>query len=249
MQPISVESSARQIVNQVLSGRFPLYTSVHKGLRRALADTLVVVGQADAADNQSVAGAAAAVRALLALCRLHLHSENQFVHPAMEARRPGSARETAGDHVAHEAAFEELTSDVLAVERTIGRDRAAAVAILYQRLALFVADNYAHMFEEETINQAVLWDAYSDDELRAIHSAILGSHTPEQTRAMLSEMLPAMAPAERAAMFAGARHTMPPDAFNGFVAFAASLISAADAAKLRAAVGVPEPELAELAVA
>ena len=32
------------------------------------------------------------------LCRAHLHAENQFLHPAMEARRPGSACETAKEH-------------------------------------------------------------------------------------------------------------------------------------------------------
>ena len=63
--------------------------------------------------------------------------------------------------------------DVQAVEHARGRNRAAALGTLYQRLALFVADNYEHMSEEETHNQSVLWDTYTDDELRAIEGAIV----------------------------------------------------------------------------
>jgi len=235
MQPVSIEAAVRQSVATALSGRFAIYTAVHKGLRRTLADTLVAVGQIDATDVKSVASGLSSVRALVTQCREHLHSENQFIHPAMEARRPGSTRGTASEHVNHEASFETLSADVLAAERSTGRDREIALAILYQRLAFFAAANYEHMFEEETHNQAVLWDAYSDEELRGIQCAIVASHSPEQTSEALRTILPALSPAERVGFLAGARRAMPPEAFNGLLAFTVSLLDEVNAGKLRAA--------------
>lgn len=215
--------------------RHQMFTAIHKGLRCAMAETLLTVGRADGSDAQSCATAAGAVRALVGLCRMHLHSENQFIHPAMEARRPGSSQSTADEHVGHEVAFEALEGDALAVERSAGQDPSTPLAVLYQRLALFVADNYEHMFEEETHNQSVLWDAYSDDELRALEGAIVAAHTPEESMACIRWMVPALSPSERVGLLAGAREGMPAEAFDGLLGFAASLLDARDGVQLRAA--------------
>src|SRR5262245_43976360 len=147
--------------------RHQMFRKIHKGLRHAMAETLVIVGRTDTANAAAITHAMTAVRGLLTLCRTHLHSENQFIHPAMEARLPGSSRSTADEHLDHERAFDTLSADVLAIERSEAEARSAALATLYQRLALFVADNYTHMFEEETHNQSVLWEHYTDQELEA----------------------------------------------------------------------------------
>ena len=226
VQPAPVNSQAP---------RQGMFIPIHKGLRRYMADALVAVGCTDHEDAESVAATVASVRGLVELCRVHLHAENQFIHPAMEARRPGSSRSTADEHVGHEAAFETLIADVQAVERSAGRNRATALAVLYQRLALFVADNFEHMFEEETHNQSVLWEAYTDDELRAIEAAIVASHTPEVSAVALKWMLPALSPSERVALLSGAREGMPREAFEGLLSFGVSLLSERDGLKLRAA--------------
>jgi hypothetical protein len=137
--------------------------------------------------------------------------------------------------VAHEQAFEALLSDTQCVERSSGAARTTALAVLYQRLSLFVADNFEHMFEEETHNQSVLWEAYTDAELLAVEGQIIASHTPEQTMLGLRWMLPAMTPAERVALFGNARAGMPPEVFAGFLDFAASVLGERDGATLRAA--------------
>src|SRR5215467_13280633 len=105
------------------NGRFDIYTLIHKGLRSFMSDTLTVVGRIDESDPADVAAGIAQVRGLLEICREHLFIENQFVHPAMEARRPGSACATAKDHVEHEEAFERLDAQLLTVERSSGTKR------------------------------------------------------------------------------------------------------------------------------
>ena len=68
-----------------------MYTLVHKGIRAFMGSTLTAVGRMDANDREETAATLAEVRALAMFLRAHLHHENQFVHPALEARRPGSA--------------------------------------------------------------------------------------------------------------------------------------------------------------
>ena len=130
------------MTNDHKDGRYDIYTLIHKGLRSFMSETLAAVGRVDDSDPAEVSAAIAQVRGLLEICREHLFIENQFVHPAMEARRPGSACVTARDHVQHEESFERLDAQLLAVERCSTAARKQALLTLYRMLALFVADNY-----------------------------------------------------------------------------------------------------------
>jgi hypothetical protein len=88
--------------------RFDMYQAVHKGLRAFMSDVLTTVGRIDASDPEDVAAGVALVRRLLEICGDHLFKENQFVHTAMEARRYGSSRATANDHVKQEELVEKI---------------------------------------------------------------------------------------------------------------------------------------------
>lgn len=209
--------------------RVDMYTLVHKGIRAFMGATLEAVGRMDANDRDEVAHVIAQVRSLATFLRAHLHHENQFVHPALEARQPGSARRTAGDHVKHERALERMEALALAVEGAGDAARAGAALTLYRELALLVAENLEHMHCEETENNAQLWAAYGDDELERIHQALLGSIKPEVFALGIRWMLPAMTPAERAGLLAH----MPAEVVLGM----RSLLAERDWAKLTAALG------------
>jgi len=209
--------------------RVDMYTLVHKGIRAFLGATLEAVGRLDSNDREEVERTLAEVRALGEFLRAHLHHENQFVHPALEARRPGSARRTAGDHVEHERAIERLESACLVLERADDTAHAAAALALYRELALFAAANLEHMHVEETENNALLWTAYTDEELQRIHEAMLAAIRPEIFSLGLRWMVPAMTPAERAGF---AAH-LPAHVVQGMQ----RVLSARDWAKLTAAIG------------
>jgi hypothetical protein len=238
---VRLEERRERIQAAAEGRRFDLYTTIHKGLRAAMGRTLEAVGRMDAADAGDVAQTLAGLRALLALMRTHMHVENQFVHAALEARRPGAARRTAGEHAEHEHAFEELDHAMLALERGAEAARAGAAALLYRRLALFVAENFAHMHVEETENNALLWAAYSDQELFLVHDALLAAVAPDQRALALRWMLPVLAPAERAAMLTELQAKMPTEAFAGLLAGLQAQLSARDWAKLCAALGPVTP--------
>ncbi len=194
--------------------RADLYLFVHKGLRAFLSDTLNRCGRLDANDDSDVAETLAQVRGLVALCRSHLDKEEYIMHPAMEARRPGSARQTHDDHASHLQAFEDIEHNVCAVEEAVSGQRAAAARHLYHHLALFVAENLEHMHVEETGNNEVLWASYTDEELMALQKQLIGSILPADMQVFLRWMIPAMAPAERAMLLSGMKQNAPGEVFT-----------------------------------
>lgn len=212
--------------------RYNLYTTPHKALRLGLSTTLSAMGRIDPNDDAAVANLAGEVRALLKFCHAHLEKEEQFIHPAMESRRPGSSTGTREDHRDHLAEFVRLESAAQGIETAKGQQREQAVNQLYHQLALFMADNLVHMHVEETDNNAVLWAAYSDDELEALEQRLVASIPPETRQLALRWMVPALNPAERASFFQDMKAHLPAAAFAAISASARPLLTEAEWRKL-----------------
>lgn len=213
--------------------RHDIYAFIHKGLRAFMANTLVRVGRVDPHDEAEFAEVAEELHALLEICADHLQNENEVIHTAMEARRPGSSTNVAADHVQHADAIGRL-ADLL--DRAAGS--AAGTHTLYHALSAFVAHNFEHMEEEETAHNAVLWATHSDDELRALEHTIIARHTPQEMGLALRWMLPHMNPAERAAMLSGMRANAPTPVFEGALGLLRPLLGGRDWRKLSVALGL-----------
>lgn len=218
--------------------RFDIYGLAHKGIRAALADALAGAGRLDWQDHEETGRMVATVHELALLCRTHLALEEQFIHAAMEARRPGSTRDTVADHRHHVADIDRLEELALGLAHLPSLRREPAAYALYRHLARFTADNLAHMAMEESANARVLWETHDDAELHAMHQAIVAAQSPEQKRVSLRWMLPGMAPAERAAILAGMRSQVPPAVFSETLAATLALLDARNAAKLQSALGI-----------
>jgi hemerythrin-like domain-containing protein len=212
--------------------RFDIYMAVHKGLRAFMTDVLTTVGRIDGFDAGEVAAGVASVRHLLEICGDHLFKENQFVHPAMEARRYGSARSTANDHVKQEELVEQLETQLRKVERTSGPGREAAVLKLYRTLALFVAENLQHMHVEEHDNNETLWSLYTDEELHRIHDEILQAVEPVKMATFLRWMLPNVDHNERIKILAAMQSKLPKQIFDQLLSSILPLLRESDRTKL-----------------
>ena len=215
--------------------RFDIYAIIHKALRAAMTDTLLAAGRLDAGDSREVTDTVVRIDALLELCKLHLEKEDKYVHPAMEARSPGSTRRIANDHTDHRVAFVRLRRRIDSLTRAPAASREAAAHDLYLELSLFVGENLVHMHEEETAHNAVLWDSYSDAELAALEDTIRANLTPAQMQHALRWMLPAMTPAQRAGMLRQMRYAAPTPVYNGTLAMARAHVDADGLRKLEAA--------------
>lgn len=212
--------------------RHNIYAIIHKALRLAMCETLPAVGRLDVNDPQEVSDAIVRVRDLVRFCKLHLEAEETFIHPALEARRPGTSARIAGEHVEHLAAIAAIERALEALARAPGAARDAAAFALYTELGKFVGENFVHMHVEETVHNAALWDAYSDEEILALEHAIKAHHAPEDMAFVLRWMLPAMTPAERAGMFTGLRKVAPPPVVEQMVALAKAHVDASAFDKL-----------------
>lgn len=216
--------------------RFDLYTGIHKAIRAGCGETLQRLGAVDVDDEGEVQKTIGAFLAFLGQLRSHVMHENRFVHTAMEARHPGSASQVAGEHDDHLASIDALEREAFALAATPAAERREPALRLYRHFALFVAENHQHMHHEETVHNAVLWEAYTDQELLAIELAIIASQTPQSMAGWLHWFAPALSTAELAPMLAGARGGMPADAFEAMVSSMAPRQSPERHRKVRAAV-------------
>lgn len=219
--------------------RFDMYGAIHKALRSMMGDTLVALGATDAADDAAVESSLAKLEQLIAACASHLEHENRFVHPAIEARSPGTTARIAEDHVGHETALDELRAGARAVRRAGAAYRGVVLGRLYRGLALFVAENFEHMEREETGHNQALWDTYSDAELLAIHDELVGSIPPAEMMQVLQWMIPSVSHAERAGMLGGMRAQAPEGVFEAVLDLAYRSLSQREWAKLARTLGVP----------
>jgi hypothetical protein len=219
--------------------RHDLYVAIHKALRQFMSDTLSRLGTMDLDDDEERAAALSGVLALLGLLRSHLQHENDFIHTAIEARRPGAARHTADDHFLHVDAIANLEDEARAVRDARAEQRPALALQLYRHLAEFVGENLVHMQVEETRNNAALWELYDDAELQALHDRLLVSVGPAEMALAVRWMAAALAPQELAGLFGGMQKKAPPPAFEALLAVAHGQLDEKRWAKLARALGRP----------
>jgi hypothetical protein len=218
--------------------RFDLYAHIHKALRLFMMDTLQHLSRLDVHDTDDLVAGLAQLEAMLDAALHHVQRENEFVHPAIEARNPGASLGIAAEHDDHLEAIAALRAEALAL-RTLPSP--AAAHRLYRHFAAFVAENFEHMGVEETRHNQALWAAYTDEELLGLHGRILATVGPREMSEMLRWMVPALTPAERALVIGG----LPPTVQAPVLAATRPLLNDGAWAKLCRALGqAPAPGLA-----
>jgi hypothetical protein len=160
-----------------------------------MADTLVRLGRLDPAATGEVQRTLAQLAQLLQLYAEHARVENDHLHTALEARRPGASSRIGAEHQEHA----ELQTEAQALP---AQPQPAALLRLYRRFSRFVAVGLEHMLAEETRHNAAPWELPSDDELRALQLRLQSALAPERLALLLRWVLPALTSAERGALLA-----------------------------------------------
>lgn len=218
--------------------RADLYVGIHKALRRAMADTLTRLGALDTEDPADLLRTLAQAEHLLDMLRNHLRHENDFIHTAIEARRPAGARRTADDHLEHQGSIAALQAELRTLRAAEPSMRPTLALRLYRHFALFVAENLQHMHIEETANNAALWALYDDEELHALHDRLVASIPPAEMMDTLRWMGPALSPRELAALLADMQAKAPPAAFAAMLDLLRPLLDPGRWVQLAAALGM-----------
>ncbi len=236
MQATATPSTIHLARTATNAPRLDLYAHIHKALRLLMTDTLVRVGKLDIGEPDEVAAVLAQTRALLGLCRSHLSHENEFVHSALEARRPGASGRIADEHVEHLESIAALEADVAALAAWPAE---ASAQRLYRHLARFLAHNLEHMHVEETTHNAALWALYDDAELAEVQQRLVASIDAAEMALTLRWMVPALSPAERAAFLGELQRQMPPEALRGVLDIVRPVLDDKAWGKLARALNLP----------
>jgi hypothetical protein len=91
------------------------------------------------------------------------------------------------------------------------------------------------MHTEETDNNAVLWDAYTDAEILDVEHALVAQIPPQEMAMWMRWFVPSISPLERAELLAGIRAGAAPEVFDTVLAIGTAHLSPKDRAKLDAA--------------
>jgi hemerythrin-like domain-containing protein len=226
-----IEPTATNVTRLEAASRLDLYRPIHQALRAAMAQSLLALGALDpedAAERSQVFGRLALV---LTILESHLRHEEEFLHPVLLAAGRGLVASIEMEHNEHRADIAALRTELAALEAEPSDARMAA---LYRHMALFVAENHAHMHTEETRFNALLWARHSDDELLAIQERLIASIPGEELMATLEFMLPALNPAQRAGLLLDMRAKAPAPAFAGVLALAERVLVPRAWARLQA---------------
>ncbi|HKU43518.1 MAG TPA: hypothetical protein VJR89_35390, partial [Polyangiales bacterium] len=100
--------------------------------------------------------------------------------------------------------------------------------VFYLQYSSFVAQCLEHMVQEELRVQALLEQLFSEAEVRAIQSSMLGSIGPEELKVFLRVMVPAATPVERVSLLAPPRAALSRETFEGIMATVRRCLNAAE---------------------
>ncbi len=221
------------------------YGPIHKGLRLAQTQMLVRLGACGGDDEAELAQLLDDLVALCHMAEHHLENEDRWVHTALEDRAPGSTVRLADSHAHHRQAFEALQALIGQVQAAEAGKRAQGLKQLYLRFSLFMAEDLAHMAEEEELMLPVLQSLFTDAELSGIEDGILSALSPEEIVGFGRLMIPAATRADRIALLSAMRANAPAEAFSAIMQMSARpTLSPADYAHLCRGLGLEAPQAA-----
>lgn len=220
------------------ASRVQPYRFIHKALRMLMFRTLQQAATFDAADITERASLVGAVEELLKVCSEHLGHENSFFHAALRERAPRAVLAFDDDHLGHEASIAALRTQLARVAAGGAAVRGEAYA-LYLGLTRFVGENLEHMADEETRLTHAFWQHFSDAEIEAIEQRLMATFSPEKSAYYARWMARGLDDVELAALAAGARAGLPPEAFAGVLELLMAELPPLRRAKLARAMALP----------
>lgn len=175
-----------------------IFATIHKSIRRGLADLLTRLGTTDYEDDAALQTATDELESLLRYCESHLEHEERFVRPACGERVLPEALDRG--HPQHLRMIAELRALARAVRSTPRGRRAAYGHTLYLHFGGFVADCLQHMAEEERVLLPLMLRVLGAAEVLAVRERIVASLSPAEQLESARRMLAATDPRERRAL-------------------------------------------------
>lgn len=161
--------------------RYNSFGKIHKALRALLYDTALKLQQTDFTDKEAGEKLFVQIEQVVLLFESHAHNEDHFFNEPLEEVN----KEVA---ILFEKEHEEDHRLAIILKKTIKDWRAAntisersmAGDNLFYAFNEFIAFNLYHMNKEETLLNQVLWDTYTDDQIKITEQQIIQNTSPEK---------------------------------------------------------------------
>lgn len=222
----------------VRPARLDLFLPVHKGLRLALADLVVRMGQADFSDERAAGDVVDHLRRVTAFCDDHKRAEDAILLPALLTRLTGDLPNIAHAHESQARHVEELSATADALLAAPPGARAVVGRTLYLHFASFAGENLAHMTEEEQVLSPLFERLFSEEEVRALHADVMTFLDRAAHGRGAPYILRALTRHERVGLVMGAIATMPKADVLALVDVVRPALGDADLADLLARTGL-----------
>jgi hypothetical protein len=170
--------------------RYNSFNKVHKALRAFLYDTALKLQQTDFTNKEAGENLLVQIEQLLLLFESHAHNEDHFFNKPLEEVN----KEVA---ILFEKEHEEDHRLAIVLKKAIKDWRAASTisersmagSNLFYAFNEFIAFNLYHMNREETLLNQVLWDNYTDDQIKITEKQIVQNTAPEKMMMYASWMI------------------------------------------------------------
>jgi hypothetical protein len=193
--------------------RMDLYTTIHKGLRRALFAVAEEIARTDFGDAAQAERTLKSVRLLLTALDEHALHEDRVVMPAIAKVGPTVFAELQADHNRVGGLQREMEQLLDRFATANADERLSLGQRLHEKMGRLVGEHMFHMDREETTANRLLQAHYTDEQLKALHVEILRGIPAERLCQMAELMLPAVTVQEQQAVLAGLQAVLPPEFF------------------------------------
>jgi hemerythrin-like domain-containing protein len=205
--------------------RYQFYRE-HKYVSSSLNDLERLIAKTDFCDRIAVEQVKKAFVELIGMLKGHAEYENGRLHALLRQKNSPSSiyAQVEEDHVAQDEQLlqiEKMIQDIQLEQED--RKKIDKGYLLYLGFRKFVADNLAHLHEEETQILPALQKLYSDQELQQVEAQSYREMTPEQIIQMTEVLFPHMNTYDRQAFLMDI-YSLVPEKFDGVWAGVQSII-------------------------
>jgi len=190
------------------------YSSVHKGVRRALYRASGRLAVADAKNDPSVMEATTDLLTVLDLAAALGLAEVLEVHALLDRLRPGAAEAARLDSNRLAIAIQKLQRRAETIARARPAERVRALFELNARFAAFVGDALLHMADAEMELMPLLREVASENELLELQQALAERLGVRAVTALVHETAPALSGRERERFWRMLRRVVTPELWN-----------------------------------
>jgi len=190
------------------NSRPDIFTSVHKGLRKALLDLTAQAGITLWEDDSERRDFHLRFEEVFHFVAHHAANEDRYLIPEMRAKAMREASLMGSDHENLEKQAETLHD----LAQGLG-ERPDRGHVFYLELSRFTADYFQHLLQEEQVFAPVIYAGFSDAELAEFSRQSVANTAPKDQAMMLGYMFPAMNASELRGFFSGMKGKVPEEAY------------------------------------